>query len=108
MFTLTPISAILFVTTAINAAAAYVSWKRRNVTKSGAYFALSMMGLTLWTLAAGLGYAAIPLSLKIFFAKIDAVGYNTALALLFLFCLYFGGLERWADHPWFRRIVFLI
>lgn len=108
MFTLTSISVILFVTTAINAAAAYISWMRRRATKSGVYFALSMIGLTLWTLAVALGYAAIPLSLKIFFAKIDAVGYNSALALLFLFCLYFGNLERWADHAWFRRIVFLI
>jgi diguanylate cyclase (GGDEF)-like protein/PAS domain S-box-containing protein len=106
MFTLTSISVILFVTTAINAAAAYVSWKRRKATKSGVYFALSMLGLTLWTLAVVLGYAAIPLALKIFFAKIDAVGYNIAIALLLLFCLYFGGLERWADLWWLRGIIF--
>ncbi|MBL8077659.1 MAG: diguanylate cyclase [Anaerolineales bacterium] len=108
MFKLTPISTILFITTAINVAAAYVSWKRRKATKSGFYFALSMVSLTFWTLAAGLGYAAVPLGLKIFFAKMDAVGYHSALALLLLFILYFGGLEKWAEHAWVRALVFLL
>jgi len=66
------------------------------------------MGLTVWTLGAGLGYAAVPLQLKIIFAKVDAVGYNSALALTFLFVLYFGGLEKWADNKWFRLVLFLI
>jgi diguanylate cyclase (GGDEF)-like protein len=108
MFELTPISVILFITTAINAVTAVVSWKRRSVTTSGQYFALSMMGLTLWTLAAGFGYAAVPLQLKIIFAKIDAIGYNSAIALLFLFVMYFGGFEKWADDKRLRLVIFLI
>jgi diguanylate cyclase (GGDEF)-like protein/PAS domain S-box-containing protein len=67
-----------------------------------------MVGITIWTLGAGLGYAAVPLQLKIIFARIDAVGYNSALALTFLFVLYFGGLEKWADNKWFRLVLFLI
>lgn len=108
MFEFTPISIILFVTTAINAAAVVISWRRRKATISGQYFALSMAGITLWTLGAGLGYAAVPLELKIFFAKIDAIGYNSALALIFLFVLYYGGFDKWADNKWFRLAVFLI
>jgi diguanylate cyclase (GGDEF)-like protein/PAS domain S-box-containing protein len=81
---------------------------RRKAAVSGSYFALSMASLTLWTLAAGLGYAAVPLQLKIFFAKIDAIGYNSAIALLFMVVLYIGGLEKWADNKWLRLVIFLI
>ena len=67
-----------------------------------------MTAVTLWTLAAGLGYAAVPLSLKIFFAKLDAVGYNFAVILLFFTSLYIAGLDQWADSRLLRAAVFSI
>lgn len=107
MFKLTPIAVILFITTAINVAVSYTSWQRRKI-KGGMYFSLGMMGITLWTLAAALGYAAVPLDLKILFAKIDAVGYNSAISLFILFALYYVGFDEWADKKWLRFILLLI
>lgn len=72
------------------------------------YFALGMMSVTLWTLAVALGYAAVPLHLKVLFAKIDAVGYNSALALFVLFALYYAGLDEWGNKRWIRSLLVLI
>jgi len=107
MFKVTNIAIILFITTVINLFATYISWRRQRIG-SGLYFTLAMAGLTIWTLAAGLGYAAVPLYLKILFAKIDALGYHSAIALFLIFFMYFGGLERWAENKWFRIILILI
>jgi len=97
----------LFVTTAINGFVTLIGWQRQK-TKSGLFFALGMTGITLWTLAAGLGYAAVPLNLKIFFAKLDAVGYNSAVVLFFFTALYIAGLDEWADNKWLRVSVFFL
>jgi PAS domain S-box-containing protein len=64
--------------------------------------------VSLWTLAAGAGYSAVPLNLKIIFAKIDAVGYNTALPLFILFAIYHASLEEWGNKKWLHALLFLI
>lgn len=107
MLEITFISVILLITTAINTIVSLIGLKRRD-TKTGLYFALGMTSITLWTLAAALGYMAVPLDLKILFAKFDAFGYNCAIILFFFTVLYFAGLDRWADHKWVRRLIFLI
>ncbi len=107
MFKLTNIAIILFVTTAINAVVFSISWQRRKA-KSGLYFALGMIGITLWTMAAGLGYAAVPLSLKILFAKIDAVGYFSALSFFVLCGLHFAGFDEWAEKTWIKALLILL
>ena len=88
-FRLTNFSIILFITTVINFITTYNAWQRRKI-KGGLYFALGMMGITLWTLAAGLDYAAVPIPLKVFFAKLEATGYNIALSLLAVFSLVYA------------------
>ncbi len=107
MFKLTPIALTLFITTAINIAVSYSSWQRRK-SKGGMFFALGMAAVTLWTLAAGLGYSAVPLNLKIVFAKMDAVGYNSALPLFILFAILYTGLDNWYEKKWVRVLLFLI
>ncbi len=107
MFKLTPIALTLFVTTAINVVVAYSSWQRRK-SKGGIFFALGMVAVTLWTLAAGLGYSAVPLDLKIIFAKMDAVGYNSALPLFVLFAIHYTGLDEWSKKKWIWVLLFLI
>ena len=102
MFRVTTISLVLFVTTAINFVVTYIAWLRQNEI-SGYFFALGMTNATLLTLAAGLGYAVVPLELKIFFAKLDAVGYNFAIILFLFTTLYIAGLDRWADN-WLLRV----
>lgn len=107
MFELTPIVAALAVTTAVNCIAAFVSWKRRRA-RYGLYFALGMTAITLWTLAAALDYAAVPLGLKIFFAKIEAAGYHSAFALFAVFAMYYAGNERWLQNKWLRAAILFI
>ena len=107
MFKFTDISIILFITTAINIVTTWVVWKRKN-SPHGLYFALGMMCVTFWTFAVALGYAAVPLPLKIIFAKMDAVGYSLALILFLYFGMYFAGLDEWANKRWLRVCLFLI
>jgi PAS domain S-box-containing protein len=94
MFELTTISLILFITTAFNIVASFISWQRRK-TKVGFYFALGMFSVTFWTLAAGFDYAAVPISLKVIFAKLEYVGYNFAFVFFAFFALYYAGYEHW-------------
>lgn len=107
MLKLTPIALVLFLTTAINLVVAYISWKRRKA-RSGIYFTLGMVGVTFWTLAVAFDYAVIPLSLKIFFAKAEAWGYCSALALFTLFTISFAGNEAWLRKKWVRALFFFI
>lgn len=107
MFKLTPIAVTLAITTLINLLVTFTAWRRRR-SRTGLYFALGMMGLTFWTLMAGLGYAAVPLRLKILFAKFDSVGYNSALVLLLLCAMYFAGLDRWANKKWLKIALILL
>lgn len=107
MFELTLVPVILLITTAINAVVCFIGWKRQD-SKTGLYFAMGMTSITLWTFAAALGYMAVPLDLKILFAKFDAIGYNFAIILFFFTLLYFGSFDKLADNKWFRRLIFFI
>jgi PAS domain S-box-containing protein len=107
VFKIIPIVVALFITTLVNLTVFIISWNRRK-TKGGLYFSLGMLGITLWTFAAALGYAAVPLELKILFAKIDAVGYNSALSLFVFFAIYYAGLDEWAEKAWVRALLMLL
>ncbi len=93
MFKLTLIAGVLLVTTAINFAAFYISWQRRQA-RGGLSFAAGMLALTVWTLAAGFDYAAVPISLKVFFAKLEYTGSSIALVCFAAFVLTYAGYER--------------
>jgi len=104
MFKLSSIVIALFITTIINSAISYISWQRRQ-TKSGLYFALAITATTFWTLSATLGYAAVPLSAKILFAKLEAVGYHSAMALFALLSLFYAGNDRWLKKKWVKALL---
>lgn len=107
MFTLTNISMVLLATTAINLIATIISWQRRG-TAGGRYFALGMAGITFWTLAASFDYAAIPIPLKVFFAKLEYTGYNIAFGSFALFVLIFTGYEDWLEKSWVKALPWII
>jgi PAS domain S-box-containing protein len=107
MFKLTDIAVVLFFTTAINFMVTVTAW-RVGKTKTGRCFALAMTSITLWTLAVGLGYASVPLNLKILFAKVDAASYNFSLPLFLLSAMYMTGLDEWSDHKWVRAFIFFL
>jgi diguanylate cyclase (GGDEF)-like protein len=99
IFRLTPISAAIFFATIVNIFVAISSWRRRN-SKGGVYFSIAMMAITWWTLAAGLDYAAIPISLKVFFAKMEILGYMSASALFTAFSITYAGFDDWLKKTW--------
>lgn len=95
MFQLTNnLSAILFITTLINSFTTYISWQRRK-NKGGLYIALAMLGIAFWTLSAGVNYAAIPIPLKVFFAKLEYSFYTTTFTFLAMFALAYAGYGDW-------------
>ncbi len=104
LFKLTPISMAIFIAAAVNVFIVYHSWHRRNA-KSGVYFALAMVAITFWTLAAALDYSAIPISLKVFFAKLEYLGYASAIALLAAFALSYAGYEDWLKKTWVKALL---
>jgi signal transduction histidine kinase len=95
MFNLTNnVIAILLITTLINSFTAYIGWQRRK-NKGGLYIVLAMLAISCWTLSAGVNYATIPISLKVFLAKLEYTFYNSAFAFLAMFALTYAGYEDW-------------
>ena len=97
MFKFTNIALILFITTAINFIASVISWQRRHV-RNGLYFSIGMIGITVWTMAAGLDYAAISIPAKVFFAKLEYTGYNIAFVFFAMFALAYAGYDEWLNR----------
>ena len=77
MFQPTSLSLLIFLTAVLNALTMALSWRRQK-TRYGRYFSLGIVGTTFWTLAESLDYAAVRLPDKIFFAKLELLGYNAA------------------------------
>ncbi len=95
MFQLTNnLSAILLITTLLNSFTTYISWQRRK-NKGGLYIALAMLGIAFWTLSAGVNYAAVPIPLKVFFAKLEYSFYTTTFTFLAMFALAYAGYDDW-------------
>ena len=86
--------AILFITTLINSFTTYVSWQRRK-TKGGYYLAWAVLVIAIWTLSVGLDYAAVPISLKVFFEKLEYTFHSTTITLLAMFALAYAGYKDW-------------
>ncbi len=107
MFTLTSISALIFLATMVNTFTAYVAWQRRK-TRGGIYFALAMIALALWSMASGLDYAATSVPLKIFFAKLEYATYFPALSLMAAFSITYAGYENWLKKASVNAFLFLI
>jgi diguanylate cyclase (GGDEF)-like protein len=99
IFKLTPISAAIFIAFFVNVFVTYSSWQRRK-TKGGVYFAFAMIAITFWTLSAALDYAAVPIPLKVFFAKLECLGYMCAVALFAAFTLSYAGYEDSLKKTW--------
>ncbi len=64
--------------------------------------------MAFWTLASALDYASIPISLKMFFARLEYLGYNSAMAFFAAFFLVFSGQEAWLKKTWARTFLIFI
>ena len=107
MFKFTNIALLLFITTAINFIVSVISWQRRQV-RYGLYFSIGMMGVTVWTMAVGLDYAAIPISAKVFFAKLEYAGYNIAFVFFAMFALAYAGYDEWLHRRSVQAFVWFV
>lgn len=107
MFKLTNISAIIFLATMVNIFTAYVAWQRRK-SKGGIYFASAMIVIVFWTMFSGLDYAAVPLSLKILFAKLEYSTYLPALSLMTIYSIIYAGHEDWLKKTAVRLLLLLV
>ncbi len=90
MLRLTPIALVAFITTALNCLVFYLSWRRQR-SASARYFTWGTLALTWWTLMVAFDYAAVPIPLKIFFAKLEYLGSGLALVCFARFALLYGG-----------------
>jgi len=54
-----------------------------------------MLGVAFWTFSVGLDYAAVPISFKVFFEKLEYTFYNSVIAFLAMFALAYTGYEDW-------------
>jgi PAS domain S-box-containing protein len=107
MFKLTSISIAILIAALFNIFTTYLSWQRRR-TKGGYYFALAMLALTIWTIFAGLDYAAVPISLKVIFAKLESLGYGPALSLMAAFTITYAGRETLLKKNWVRFLLIFL
>ena len=103
MFAITPIVISCVISTVVLTINTFIAWRHRQ-ERSGYYFSLFTASLAFWGVMITLGYAAVPLPLKIFFAVLDAWGYRTAEAFLLLFALCFAGYEHIAEKKWMKAI----
>jgi diguanylate cyclase (GGDEF)-like protein/PAS domain S-box-containing protein len=107
MFKFTIIAVILFITTAINIIATVISWRRAK-SRFGFYFAVGMTGITFWTLVSGLDYAAVPIPLKVFFTKLEYVGYHIALIYFLMFVLAYAGYGGLLENKFVRALLWVV
>lgn len=103
MFVITPIVVSAFISTVVLAINTTIAWQHRQ-ERSGYYFSLFTASLAYWGVMVTLGYAAVPLQSKVFFAVLDAWGYRTAEAFLLLFAFCFAGYEHIAEKKWMKAI----
>jgi diguanylate cyclase (GGDEF)-like protein/PAS domain S-box-containing protein len=107
MFKFTIIAVTLFITTAINCIAAVISWQRQK-SRRGLHFAIAMLGITLWTLAGGFDYAATSIAMKVFFAKLEYLGYHIALVFFALFAVSYAGYDELLQRKSVRAFLWIV
>ena len=103
MFTITPIVVSSFISMVVYIMITIVAWQRRHGL-SGYYFAMWASCNIFWMAMVTLGYAATSVSLKVFFATLDALGYLPGFSFLLLFALSFTGYEHITQKSWVKAI----
>lgn len=103
MFMITPIVVSSFISMVVYIMITIVVWQRRHGL-SGYYFAMWASCNIFWMAMVTLGYAATSVSLKVFFATLDAWGYLPGFSFLLLFALSFTGYEHITQKSWMKAI----
>jgi len=89
-----PPAVLLWISAAIAAAVAWLTWRRRTVAGALALSGL-MLAVVEWALSSGLEAASVRLAVKIFFAKAEYLGSSFAAPLFLIFALTYSHQQNW-------------
>ena len=93
-FQFTPYFAVLSINAMISTAIAVAAWQRRS-TAARTSFALLMVAVTGYATVAALESAAIALSAKVFWSKLEYVASGSTITFFLMFTAYFTGQKQW-------------
>jgi diguanylate cyclase (GGDEF)-like protein len=85
---------LLWISAAIAAVTAWLTWRRRSVPGALALSGL-MLAVVEWALTSGLEAASPTLGVKIFFAKAEYLGSSCAAPLFLIFALSYSHQQNW-------------
>jgi len=94
---------VYFLTAAVSAGASAYAWRRRTVPGATRLAWLMAAGAE-WALAAGFEAAAVGVPAKVFWSKVEYLGFNSSPVLFLLFALEYSRPER----PLARRMAALL
>jgi diguanylate cyclase (GGDEF)-like protein len=88
----------LFLTAMMSLIVAVTAWNRRNTT-SGRVLILFMVSIAIWAFFSGIEAGTIDVDRKIFWSKMEYLGFVWASPLCFLFVLSFTNHWKWITKP---------
>ncbi len=93
----------LLLTTILAGILAYVAWRRRGLP-GGTYLALLMLAVADWSFFSALEAAAVSVSAKVFWSKVQYLGIYSVPVLFLMLALEYSHQERWLTR---RNLVLL-
>jgi len=97
-YTIFPHAWVLFITALISLGVALTAWNRRNTT-TGLVLILFMFSIAVWAFFSGVEAGTADLSTRIFWSKMEYLGFVWASPLCFLFVLSFTNHWKWITKP---------
>jgi diguanylate cyclase (GGDEF)-like protein len=89
---------ILFLTALMSLIVALLVWNRRNTT-TGAVLILFMISITLWSFFSGIEAGTSNVAQRVFWSKMEYLGFVWASPLCFLFVLSYTNHWKWITRP---------
>ena len=97
-YTLFPQSLALFLTAIMSLVVAMAAWNRRD-TLTGRVLILFMVSITLWSFFSGVEAGTVNIGQRIFWSKMEYLGFVWASPLCFLFVLSYTNHWKWITMP---------
>lgn len=88
----------LFLTAMMSLIVAVTAWNRRNTT-SGLVLIFFMVSIAIWAFFSGIEAVTVDIDRKIFWSKMEYIGFVWASPLCFLFVLSFTNHWKWITKP---------
>ena len=98
IYTIYPHALILFLTTIMSLIVALAAWNRRNTT-TGFILILFMISIAIWSFFSGIEAGTTGVANRIFWSKMEYLGFVWASPLCFLFVLSYTNHWKWITKP---------